>query len=245
MTITLPRTATPRLVIPFQSVPADAVAAARDRFGDALPHDPGGDAVVALLANGADRNALGAALDGNFSHIVELTDDGDSGGLWLGAPSLESAFFLSLTTPTAFSAQPALLICDTLLDRGALTAERRSPVELCLHEAVANGVVHGNLGISSTAKDQPEGYRLFSQLVNEQLRDPACRHRRLEIFVRWNRDELTMSISDEGPGFDVERLRLEPDGSARSGRGFMFMRALSDGLTIGAGGRCTTLRFEA
>lgn len=222
--------------------------AAAKRFGDTDQPDgwaqPAVDAVAALLAHDCDRESVAGALRDGVSHIVELSDDGAAGEVWLGVPASDHSFYLSLTTPTAMTVQPAMLICDALTERGVLPMDRRAPVELCLHEAVANGVTHGNLGVHSSAKDQPEGYRVFSQLLNERLRDPVCRSRRIDVYVRWTEGEILMSVADEGDGFDTGELRLQPDGAARSGRGFLFMRALADGLTIGDGGRCTTLRFQ-
>lgn len=244
----LPTSATPRLRLPPQAATEDARRAAARRFGDAeRPEDwppPAGELVAALLAHDCEREAVAAALRDGVSHIIELADDGDAGETWLGVPADDQSFYLSLSTATAMSAQPAMLICDALTERGVLPLDRRAPVELCLHEAVANGVTHGNLGVDSSAKDQPEGYRVFSQLINERLHDPQCRARRIDLYVRWRDGEILMSVADEGGGFDVGALRLQPDGAARSGRGFLFMRALADGLTIGDGGRCTTLRFE-
>lgn len=248
MSLMLPTTATPQIRIPPQAAPEEALRAAARRFGDADRPDewlrPAGDAVAALLPYECDREAVAAALRDGVSHIVELSGDGAAGETWLGVPATDQSFYLSLTTPTAMNVQPAMLICDALTERGVLSMERRATVELCLHEAVANGVTHGNLGVHSSAKDQPEGYRVFSQLINDRLRDPKCRGRRIDLYVRWTENEILMSVADEGDGFDTGDLRLQPDGSARSGRGFLFMRALADGLTIGDGGRCTTLRFQ-
>jgi hypothetical protein len=247
MRFDLPCTATPRLTIPSHAVPPETAHAARVRFGDAAEtgFTSSGEASAAFLANGCDREALAEALHAGASHVVELTEDAAAQGLWLGTPALGKSFYLSLTTSTAMTAQPAIVVCDQLTMLGVLNGERRPSVELCLHEAVANAVMHGNLGLSSSAKEQPEGgYRTFSLSVNERLHDPALRRRRVDIFVRWTADDFTLSVADEGDGFDVAGLRLKPEGAARSGRGFLFMRALTDGLSIGDDGRCTTLRFD-
>lgn len=247
MRFDLPSTATARLTIPPQAVPPETAHAARVRFGDTAEagFTAAGEASAAFLANGCDREALAEALHAGASHVVELTEDGGAQGLWLGAPALGKSFYLSLTTSTAMTSQPAIVVCDRLIALGVLISERRPSVELCLHEAVANAVMHGNLGLSSSAKEQPEGgYRAFSLSVNEHLHDSALRRRRVDIFVRWTTDDFTLSVADEGDGFDIGGLRLKPEGSARSGRGFLFMRALADGLSIGDHGRCTTLRFD-
>lgn len=226
-------------------LPADFAGRVAERFGvepDGAP-DTGIATLALVLGHGCDRAALADALARTPFFVVERSDDGDGFGDWIGVPPLPCGFHLSLTTGTAFGAQCAILVCDALLERSVLTTERRSVVELCLHEAVANAIVHGNLGISSSAKDLPEGYRVFSQLVSERLRSAEIRRRRVELLVRWQVGRLTVTVADEGSGFDVSALPDKADGNARSGRGFIFMRALADDVTVSDGGRSTSLSF--
>jgi len=229
-------------------VPADIAARAAARFG--LPREGAGASPIApaVLLAGADKDGLRGALDQNAFLTVELTEDedrhGDIQGDWLGAPPVEHGFYLSLTTGTAYGLQCAVLVCDELARRGVLAPDRRGNVELCLHEAIANALVHGNLGISSTAKDKPEGYRLFSRMVQERLGDSAMRRRRLDIFARWSADSLSIAVVDQGRGFDTTALPTETEGNARSGRGFVFMRTLAKRVSVTDGGRCTVLQFD-
>ncbi len=176
--------------------------------------------------------------------VVEAEDGEPPGGDWAAVMVPPDGFFLSLTTATAFSLQLAPLVGATLASRGGLGDDKRSVVEQCLQEAVANAIIHGNLGISSTAKDHPEGFRVFSQLVNSRLGDPELRGRRVELFVRWSEAALDISVADQGAGFDIACLPAEPSGRSRSGRGFVFMRALAGRVEVADGGRCTSLRFE-
>lgn len=202
----------------------------------------------ALLLPHADQDRLREAFDQNPFVTVELTQTGgalvDTIDEWLGAPPVDPGFYLSLTTGTAYGLRCAVLICDELARRGALPAERRSNVELCLHEAIANAIVHGNLGIPSAAKNQPQGYRVFNQLVREKLDDPTVTSRRLDLFCRWNAQGIVIAVVDQGAGFDVELAPAAVDGKARSGRGFVFMRALASRVTVTDGGRCTLLQFD-
>ncbi|MEI6557001.1 MAG: ATP-binding protein [Rhodospirillaceae bacterium] len=191
-----------------------------------------------------DRDELAASLGSPGAVVVEAEDGEPPAGDWAAVVVPADGFYLSLSTATAFSLQVALLVGAVLAARTALTAEKRSVVELCLQEAMANAVIHGNLGISSTAKDHPEGYRVFSQLVNGRLSDPARRGRRIEVFVRWSSLALDISVVDQGSGFDVARLPPETVSASRSGRGFVFMRALANRVAVTDGGRCTSLRFE-
>jgi anti-sigma regulatory factor (Ser/Thr protein kinase) len=196
-----------------------------------------------LLVSDIDRASLAAALKEPYSALVEVGADEEPIGDWAAVAISAAGFYLSLTTATGFGLQVAALISDELVARNVVSLEQRSVVELCLQEAVANAIVHGNLGIASTAKDHPEGYRIFSQLVNDRLSDPVLRRRRTDIFTRWSGRILDISVADQGAGFDTSVIPTEIDGVSRSGRGFVFMRALAGRVVVTDGGRCTSLRF--
>lgn len=216
-----------------------------ERFGIAADAPAGGPpGTPCFLDPGTDRDGIVALLANGCRVLVERAEDGSVDGDWVGLPALERGFFLSLTTGTAFGIQGAVLVCNALALRGALPGERRSNVELCLHEAIVNAIVHGNLGIASSAKDDPQGYRVFSRLVGERLSDPAIRRRRLDLLVQWTDGAIIIGVGDQGNGFDASLLPATTPGTARSGRGFVMMRALASAVTIGDGGRCTTLRFD-
>ena len=204
----------------------------------------GGRHRQALLVADVDRDSLAAALGQPYALIVEVVDGEAPTGEWAAVAVPADGFYLSLTTGTIFGLQVAALVSRALFSRGVISAELRSVVELCLQEAVANAIVHGNLGIASTAKDHPEGYRVFSSLVTERLADRALRRRRVDLFTRWSGKALDISVVDAGSGFDVAAIPAEVDGAARSGRGFIFMRALAGRVAITDGGRCTSLRFD-
>ncbi|WP_448204434.1 ATP-binding protein [Azospirillum sp. sgz302134] len=229
-------------------VPAEVAARAAARFG--IPEDGVGAsrAAAAMLVAQADRDSVREALDQNSFLTVELTEREDTTGAidgdWLGAPPVDQGFYLSLTTGTAYGLQCAVLVCDELVRRGVLRPERRGNIELCLHEAIANAIVHGNMGIPSSTKDQPEGYRLFSQMLRERLGDNAVRGRRLDLFARWNAESLSIAVVDQGGGFDTSSLPERADTGAHSGRGFLFMRTLAKRVSVTDGGRCTVLHFD-
>ncbi len=233
-------------------VPAEMKARIAARFDVSGFETGAADALPAwadvLLVERADRDRLREAFDRNPFLTVELGEGGDEPAAllddWSGAPAVEPGFYLSLTTGTAYGLQCAVLVCDELARRGALTPERRSNVELCLHEAIANAIIHGNLGISSAAKNQPDGYRLFGQMMRDRLEDPLIKRRRLDIFCRWNASAIAIAVVDQGGGFDSSLAPAATSGKARSGRGFVFMRALANRVTVTDGGRCTVLHFD-
>lgn len=199
-----------------------------------------------LLLGEVDNESLREALIQPCGAFVEVMDDDDDGAvpddtLWAAASA--HGFFLSLTTGTAIGLSPAVLVCDALAARAVLAPACRANVELCLHEAIANSLVHGNLAIASALKNGPDGYNVFSALMNARLKDPQARRRRIEIFARWNEHSLEVGTADQGQGFDVTALPTDAGHQARSGRGFVFMRTLATRVTVCDDGRTTVLRF--
>lgn len=208
--------------------------------GDDEPRAATGNYRV-LLTSDIDRRSLAVALKEPYAGVIEWSAEGEPVGDWAAVAMSAGGFYLSLTTGTGFGLQIAALVSDELTERGVVSVEQRSVVELCLQEAVANAIVHGNLGIASTAKDHPEGYRIFRS--EERLNDPVRRRRRIDIFTRWSGRVLDISVVDQGAGFDTSMIPTEIDSANRSGRGFVFMRALAGRVAVTDGGRCTSLRF--
>ncbi|WP_247870899.1 ATP-binding protein [Azospirillum sp. TSO5] len=232
--------------------PGDGPASPDARPGERSGERPSEHVVETLLMDRADRDRLRAAFDRGPFLTVELGEGADEAAAllddWSGAPAADHpdlpGFYLSLTTGTAYGLQCPVLVCDELVRRGALDPQRRSNVELCLHEAVANAIVHGNLGLSSAVKGEPGGYRRFSEMMRDRLGDPAVVRRRLDIFCRWNERSIAIAVVDQGGGFDTELAPAISGNKARSGRGFVFMRTLASRVTVTDGGRCTVLQFE-
>ncbi len=198
---------------------------------------------AAFIAD-VNRDALGELLAKPLTFIVEADAAPQNAAALSPIPVTSDGFFVSLGTGTAFSLHCAVLICDALVWRGVLRDNVRSAVELCLQEAIANALIHGNLGVDSGLKDRDDGYLRFSRLVNARLADPDLSGRRLDLLVSWGESGLDVAVADEGAGFDFERMTGNRGKMARSGRGFTLMRALAAEVRVLDGGRCTALRFK-
>ncbi|MGQ9366654.1 ATP-binding protein [Azospirillum sp. ST 5-10] len=232
------------LCVPPDRIPDDQAVRVAARFGPAGGGTAPAAGIAVLLPHGCDRDRIAEALAGDAFYVVELGEDGGAPGDWSAVRPVEQGFFLSLTTATAFGIHIAVLVCDALGRRGVLAIDRRAPVELCLHEAVANAVVHGNLGVASAARDHPDGFRHYSRLVTERLADARLRQRRTELLVRWDGGGLEIAVADQGAGFEAAAAPAPAGGAAPFGRGLVFMRTLARRVAISDGGRCTTLRFD-
>jgi anti-sigma regulatory factor (Ser/Thr protein kinase) len=130
---------------------------------------------------------------------------------------------------------------------GACDESRQTTVGIALHEAVTNSVVHGNLEVPSALKEQ--GNDAFVATMAARAADPAFGNRLVSIEVHTDAEGCTWTLTDEGPGFDVERVLSwedDPDPSERaSGRGIQLMKALLDDVRFEAGGRRVHLHLNA
>lgn len=152
--------------------------------------------------------------------------------------------YLTLTTRTAYHTEPARQFCAALAERLSLDDERRQDMELALHEAVVNGLLHGNLEISSAGRDTLDGLNLFCDTVAERLKDPQLANRPLEIFAVWDQHSIHLSVLDGGPGYDPDSLPSPDDPNRKSGRGLFMIRQIANAITISEHGRCMTMRFD-
>ena len=113
------------------------------------------------------------------------------------------------------------LIAEGVLKHVGLDETGVERMGLAVREAVANGVQHGN------------------------REDPA---KRVVISFVFEKGELTVRISDEGEGFDLESLPdpLDPENLFKPrGRGILLMNSFMDGVDFEFnpnGGTAVTLR---
>lgn len=116
-------------------------------------------------------------------------------------------------------------------------------IGLCLHEALANAIIHGNLEIASALKnDMPE---MFEQLLQEREQLPEFRDRQVHIHCQITPQQFTFEITDQGKGFNVQAaqnpdpLQLHP-----TGRGLLIITAMMDQVTWNdRGNHITMLKY--
>lgn len=100
---------------------------------------------------------------------------------------------------------------------------------VALEETLINAVVHGNLEISSSLKQQEDN--AFADAVDEHRQIEPYKSRVVTISVSLTSEEGRFTIVDEGPGFDVDNLPdpLDPENLLKpSGRGIMLINAFMD-----------------
>lgn len=116
--------------------------------------------------------------------------------------------------------------CDRF---GLLDDRDRMRIQVALEEAILNSIIHGNLEVSSKLREL-EG-DVFEQTVSERKVSLPYSLRRVTLEAEYNYELARFTIRDEGPGFDVNKVRNPTEDDAielASGRGILLMRSFMD-----------------
>jgi len=151
--------------------------------------------------------------------------------------------FVSLCTASAFHADLTKLICTALGVRISLSEERRFNIETAVEEALSNAMVHGNLDVASSLRNDPADFDMYCDLVNQRLTTPLYAERRIEILATWSPEGLDIEVHDEGRGYEASNVNAPPQLEAKCGRGFILIRELTRNVTISEHGRSLTMSF--
>jgi anti-sigma regulatory factor (Ser/Thr protein kinase) len=130
---------------------------------------------------------------------------------------------------------------------GVCDEARAVKLALVLHEALTNSVVHGNLGVASSLKEQDDD--AFARALADRGADPAYSNRTVTIDVDYDGSRCQWALTDEGDGFDLATVLTgrppTPEELLRpSGRGILLMCAFMDEVTYEAGGRRVVLTMR-
>jgi anti-sigma regulatory factor (Ser/Thr protein kinase) len=130
---------------------------------------------------------------------------------------------------------------------GACGEARSGKLMLALHEAVTNAVVHGNLEISSALKEQANN--AFAEALAKNAADQSLSSRDVDIVIDFDGTVCHWMITDQGKGFDVERIIArctsdDPEVLLASGRGILMMKSFLDDVRYDLGGRRVILALR-
>lgn len=128
---------------------------------------------------------------------------------------------------------------------GACHKSRANKLTLALHEALTNSIIHGNLELSSDLKERSDN--AFAEALAQRAADPHYATRPVEVHVSYDGERCHWTFTDQGKGFDVERVLArasaseEPEMMLTSGRGILLMRTFLDDVRYEMGGRRAVL----
>jgi len=121
----------------------------------------------------------------------------------------------------------------------------RNKIGIALMEALSNGMIHGNLEISSSLRRERRDR--FDELVLRRQSELPYSDRRVRCHALESAQLVTYVVEDEGPGFDPATLpdpRMSDNLLRVSGRGIMLMRTFMDEVKFNPKGNIVTLIRE-
>lgn len=173
---------------------------------------------------------------------IEVGTLGDDALVNVIAHALQSDFYAFFTTQTANACQLACAITHALSQNRVLASQARGDIELALHEALANAMVHGNLQVGGMKGLSLASIDRFAHDLHNRFSDPAFALRRLEVRVRQEEPGLVVDVVDQGLGFS-QPTQKKPTVPAASGRGLELISAVVQSYELLEGGRCIRMRF--
>ena len=241
------------------------VAPLEGGFETSLPIDGGAESpAVILVADGSLPDRLLVAMDRHPSTGLRLVAAGDSNGSSALLEAVESLLDLRQrrrehATVQACCVQVVLEyeldndkariapLIEILLKRcdqfGLFDDRDRVRAQISLEEALLNAVIHGNLEVDSKLREQAGDE--FGRMIALRQSIPRYADRRVTIRCELDRQGAAFRIRDEGPGFDVSKVRDCRDSdrlAVASGRGVLLMRSFMDQVTYNATGNEVQLR---
>lgn len=200
---------------------------------------------VEALQNGAASYVPKRNLAKELSSTIERTlSVADSEKQRLNFSQFVSKIYveLELCNDDAYLPQILARLESPLVELGICSEANSTNIGVALDEALRNSMIHGNLEVSSDLREA-EGDAYMNQ-IRERLQDPKFANRRVRVRLEANHEEATITVTDEGPGFDVSSLPdpTDPENWEEvSGRGLLLMRAFMDEVRYNDKGNELTL----
>ena len=167
---------------------------------------------------------LSTLLSASYRLFIESGKNAHTQDALADAYASTADFFVSLTSILAYRLHTAQHVARAVIERFSIHPCFTAGIQTCLHEAIVNAIIHGNLHIESEFHSQRD-FEAYCSQVNTRLTRPAFRLRRVHIAAWCEQTHLTLAVFDQGEGFKVPR---QEDQSMPHGRGLMLVRSLAN-----------------
>ena len=133
---------------------------------------------------------------------------------------------------------------ENILQVGLCDESEQIRFGVALEEALINAMIHGNLEIDSSIKENDPAQ--FDTMVQQRCNELPYKERKIEVEVELSAEQIVVTIGDHGQGFDPSTLPdpTEPENLEKvSGRGVLLMRSFMDEVQFNdAGNRVTMIK---
>jgi CheY-like chemotaxis protein/anti-sigma regulatory factor (Ser/Thr protein kinase) len=147
-------------------------------------------------------------------------------------------FVLSIQGSRLSESDPIPLLINHLNEIDGLGGHRRILYTI-LTELYTNALDHGVLGLNSSLKNTSDGFTQYYTEREKRLETLSDGYIRISLCSHPtpNGGEITILMSDSGPGFDYQNIRCDnSDHSRLSGRGLQLVSELCNSLKFTAPG---------
>ena len=159
--------------------------------------------------------------------------------------ALDYSLGFLLTCPEIYRCDVAKLFTEALNRRISFSVNRYSGIQMALHEALVNGLIHGNLQIDSELRQTARDFIEYSNILNERLNNPEYAQKAISMWATWDKKKLVITIRDEGAGYAISSPKIvKKPNTGKSGRGLFFIASTADSCTIDDFGREISLYFS-
>jgi len=152
----------------------------------------------------------------------------------------ESGLVFSFSSRTVYRLPVARHITKTLVAALELCEERKGTIELALHEALANAVIHGNLELGHIKKDTIESIDFLDTEIENRLSIDTFALRRVDILINWTPTSVQLSVYDGGSGFSLNQDKWDD----MPWRGISLISSLASSIHVGESGQPLTMIFD-
>ena len=185
-------------------------------------------ALRAGAANYVSKKALAKELSVTLSQVLNAAAINRDRNRILSSMEHRESRFVIANDPALIG--PLInLLQEDLGGMRVCDANARMRVGVALQEALTNAIYHGNLEVDSDLRQEDE--KFYYSLAEQRRHMAPYRDRKVTVHARFERDEATYTIRDEGPGFDTSSLGrpIEPEDLLRiGGRGMLLIRTFMD-----------------
>lgn len=198
------------------------------------------DVAVQALKRGASNYVSKRRLNQDLAEIVEqvllVSKDQLSQARLLNRIS-HSEFTITLENDLALLQSLVIYIQQQLKMLHIFAESERIRIGVALEEALLNSFYHGNLEVSSKLRE--DDYDEYYSLAKARCSQEPYASRKITVQCKFDPESVSVTISDEGPGFDPSSLPdpRDPENLERpSGRGLLLMKTFLDEVEYNAKG---------
>ncbi len=144
----------------------------------------------------------------------------------------------------------SLYLANHLGEMGFIEGPRISTVALAFSEVITNALEHGNLELPVNyfvENQNDETRQAIEAQKNERLRIAHYADRVITLHYSFQNDETRVTVTDEGPGFDVDSIReflasgCDTEAANPVGNGLILLKYAVDEVLFNDKGNAVTL----